>query len=275
MSLSNEQCGQIINLINLMDPDNTSCGDLINSFIIKININELFHYACQNGHRNVAEWLYELSKTDGNTKIDIHSKNMHGDNDWLFTHACSNGHKNVAKWLYELSKTDGNTKIDIHVDNDFAFKRAWGSKEVAEWLYELSKIDGNTKIDIHVDNDHAFKLACKFGYNEVAEWLCTIENDYKIKYFRDEMIPIIKSKRSIIELINDNELDINSINLKQIEKQKDDICMICHSIDNRYWAKLECNHFICLDCITFISRCPMRCGETNMNNIELYDIIFV
>ena len=222
MSLSNGQCRQIISLIK---SDNAMYPDIID--IIKNNMNTLFCYACIN--------------------ID----------------------KEVIEWLYELSKIDGNTKIDIHVDNDFAFKNAChnNSKKVAEWLYELSKIDGNTKIDIHIDNDITFKNTCYRGYKEVAEWLCTIENDYKLKYFGNDLIPIIKSKRSIIELINDNELDINSINLKQIEKQKDDICMICHSINNRYWAKLEC--------ITFVSCCPMRCREINMNNIELYDITFV
>ena len=38
---------------------------------IKWNLNDAFGWSCENGHKEVAEWLYNLSKSDGNTKINI------------------------------------------------------------------------------------------------------------------------------------------------------------------------------------------------------------
>ena len=109
------------------------------NFKILIDVNrlkELFNLSCKNGHKETAMWLYEISKTDGNKKI-----NLNGNNDEAFRLCCRNGHKEMAIWLYELSKTDDNTKININALDDWAFRLSCsnGHKETAMWLYELSK----------------------------------------------------------------------------------------------------------------------------------------
>ena len=52
--------------------------------------------SCENGHINIAQWLYEISIQD-NQPIDIHAN----DED-AFCLSCENGHINIAQWLYEL-----------------------------------------------------------------------------------------------------------------------------------------------------------------------------
>ena len=61
--------------------------------------------SCFNGHKEMAEWLYNLSKTDNNSKVNINA-----ESDDAFRSGCENGHKEIAEWLYNLSKTDNNIK---------------------------------------------------------------------------------------------------------------------------------------------------------------------
>ena len=45
---------------------------------IKVNINaesdDAFRLSCENGHKEMAEWLYNLSKTDNNIKVNINAE---------------------------------------------------------------------------------------------------------------------------------------------------------------------------------------------------------
>ena len=49
-----------------------------------------FRYACENGHKDVAEWLISFDTAE--SKVDIHVVE-----DYAFRYACSNGHKDIAK----------------------------------------------------------------------------------------------------------------------------------------------------------------------------------
>ena len=85
-----------------------------------IYISIAFKFSCRNGHLHTAEWLYNLSNMDNNTKININETD-----DIAFRYTYQNGHINIAEWLYNLSiknNMDGNTKINIHADDKYAFK---------------------------------------------------------------------------------------------------------------------------------------------------------
>jgi len=140
----------------------------------KININAIrekaFSSACYNKHKHITEWLYNLSKTDGNQKINIHI------DDSIFDTLCEKGIKSMAEWLYNLSKTDGNGKIRINTNGQFAFRSACigGHKNTAKWLYKLSKMDDNESFDIHSNNEEIFRTTCFYGKTVVAKWLYKI-----------------------------------------------------------------------------------------------------
>ncbi len=50
--------------------------------------NDYFQCVCQNGHLEVAKWLYSLGGV-----------NIHASNDYAFIYSCGNGHLEVVKWL--------------------------------------------------------------------------------------------------------------------------------------------------------------------------------
>jgi hypothetical protein len=60
-------------------------GKLIDADLqdIRENIQKCFYISCEKGHEDIAEWLYCLSKRDGNTKVLINV----GD-DYAFRWAC-------------------------------------------------------------------------------------------------------------------------------------------------------------------------------------------
>ena len=168
----------------------------------KININawddSAFRLSCRNGYKETALWLYELSKTDGNIKININAENY-----CAFRWSCYYGHQETALWLYELSKNDGNTKININADTDYAFRYSCsnGHKETAKWLYELSKTDGNKKINIHAEAEFAFRYGCENGHKEPTMWLCSLYSKYKFTINENNQIVYI--------IITDNNDDID------------------------------------------------------------------
>lgn len=147
----------------------------------KININDLydkaFVYACEGGHLELAKWLFELSKTDGNTQIGINT-----DNQRAFSESCSRGYLEMSKWLYETSKAN-NCKIDINQydGHDFRYCCYHGNLETAKWLLDLSNKDENTPINIRAKDDFAFKNSCYYYNIDVALWLCTLCPEYSVQ----------------------------------------------------------------------------------------------
>ena len=143
-----------------------SCSTIItdrNNKIKTETLSQAFNSSCENGHVSVAKYLYNISKMNGNKKININSSNNH-----LFFQGCINGHKSLVEWLYNTSKIDKNTKININLNNNYAFRKSCecGKVEIAEYLHNLSKCDEHTKINIG-DYNYCFKIACR---NNQKKW---------------------------------------------------------------------------------------------------------
>jgi len=215
----------------------------------KINIrNEsdyAFRFSCAKGYKEVAEWLYNLSKSDGNTKININARSQ-----YAFRRSCVNGRKEIAEWLYNLSKSDGNTKININIDSDYAFRYSCenGRKEVAEWLYNLSKSDGNTKINIRNESDYAFTISCVNKRIEVAKWLASLCPDYELVIENNEIksYKIITLKDKLKDKTTDEIIKILKIKTEPKSENLNEQCYVCLDEPN---LKYVCNHLICLNCM--------------------------
>ena len=63
--------------------------------LVMNELQSIFIQSCRSGRLEIAKWLYCISQTDGNDKIDIHA-----DNEFAFRLACYGGHLETAKWLY-------------------------------------------------------------------------------------------------------------------------------------------------------------------------------
>lgn len=155
----------------------------INSKHNKIDIHRddeyIFRYVCDQGHIEIAKWLYSLDD-----KINIHSLG-----DYVFRMSCEKGHLNIALWLYSLDN-----KIDIHCEKEYAFRYgcANGHIKLAKWLVKLGNYN-KSPIDIRILHDMAFTMSCRNGHFKVAEWLQTFCDSYIIEYGPYEISEQIKN----------------------------------------------------------------------------------
>lgn len=255
-----------------MDPDFSYIIDQINNSTreeclkkFKRDIVRIYIRSCKTGHKQIAEYMYHLSKISERGKININV-----NENYLFRYSCQKGYLDIAKWLYEISKTDDNTLINIHSCNEYAFRLscAYGHYDVAEWLYQISQAE-NSKINISINDDEAFKISCYNGHQYIAEWLCTLDKRYCIVRDCDILQPLIRDIRTILKCHNDEDISKILYDSKAISDL--DICMVCLSKDNCYWINLDCNHWLCSDCFTNIDVCPYRCSECiDLKNVRVY-----
>lgn len=119
---------------------------------IKSQLDWAFVVCCQNGHFDMAEWLYSLG-------VDIHYKM-----DWAFITCCKNGELEIAKWLHGLGS-------NIRAQNDYALRWSCetGELDIAKWLVNLGA-------DIHSEDDDAFIESCSHNNFDVARWLLELDH---------------------------------------------------------------------------------------------------
>lgn len=234
--------GQILKAKHIMQKKTS-----YNKLVIENNVlNEAFGICCKKGHIDMAKWLYDVSLSKPETRIDINI-----NSEFAFRVSCKYGHKEIAEWLYNLSKINGNTKIDIHKRSNYAFKKSCenGHKEIAEWLYNLSQIDGNTKINIRENSDEMFKISCSNGHKEIAIWLASLCSDYELKIENNKIVSFVVSKlKDKIKNKTINEIvHILKITTSKIQEPTDDCCYLC--LDEKPDLKYGCNHLMCLNCM--------------------------
>jgi len=123
-----------------------------------------FVLACENGHINVMQWLWNIS----NKKIDLHVKN---EFEFVLGLACKNGHIHIAQWLWYIS----NETINIHANNEYPFTAACDNEhlDIVQWLWDTSK----HTIDFQMDDHHIFRRVCVFNKSlDVAKWILNASN---------------------------------------------------------------------------------------------------
>jgi hypothetical protein len=80
------------NLCSKIRSDKLADADLPD---INANIQDYFRRSCSKGHKDIAEWLYLISKMDCNIKVLINA-----DHDLSFRQSCENGHSADKMVLY-------------------------------------------------------------------------------------------------------------------------------------------------------------------------------
>lgn len=138
------------------------------------NITNMFKYNCTNGNISMAKWLLELG-----LNLPIYSIDLHPIIQSIFEQACINGHIDMAKWLWDISPIS----IDLHSNSEKIFIEscANGHLPISKWLIDTSLNQGQTKIDIGAQKDRAFRLSCKNEKLDVAIWLKSNNNHYQIE----------------------------------------------------------------------------------------------
>ena len=128
---------------------------------------EVFRFACKNGHINIAQWLYGLED----------KPNIHIEDEYAFRLACKYGHINIAQWLYGLED-----KPNIHAVDDEAFRFACknGHINIAQWLTIIC-------------NDYYIEIID----NKIKSWKIknSLEDFYENKDY-DKIIDILKIQKN-------------------------------------------------------------------------------
>ena len=113
-----------------------------------------------------------------------------------------------------------------------------------QWLWQLDQ-----NIDIHAENEDAFKQACKRNFVEIAQWLCTLCNDYHIVIDNSKIKKyLVKDKNQVVlELIENNKYNdaITKLNIKSVSAENINECMVCQDEPSEI-IKLPCRHTLCL-----------------------------
>ena len=113
-------------------------------------LNELFREVCQNGHLDMAKYLY------------ANGANISDRNNFAFIAACAFGHADIAQWLYSISAN--NDALTNAVIDAFIHACYRGQFHIVKWLHGL----GAT---ITAKENFAFVLACSNGHWEIAKYL--------------------------------------------------------------------------------------------------------
>ena len=141
-----------------------------------IPITSSFIFACENGHIEICEWLYQTYP------IAITYEGY-----YAFVQACKNGHMNVAQWLYQKHKPN-----QRQIELAFTLATSYGHIDICQWLYRpelllsdsfknfsphepeimrwLVDVSSNMSYDKTLMNK-AFYSGCKKGNLNLCQWL--------------------------------------------------------------------------------------------------------
>lgn len=265
---------------------------------------DIFMINCKNRNLEMIKWLYELSKNEGDNNDKL---NIHKDNHYIFKKCVVYGSFEIIKWLYTILKSEseenGSEIIKLNLDDSFKICCENNKRYILEWLYTISKYDSDRNVismkawesgfrtscyygyidiakwlyekqpnlAIHTEEHFAFRYSCINQHKEVANWLCTLDNDYIILYdTNNKLVPKIKSFMTDLQDMFDN-LDVEQLedkldamykdaeilsydNLKTTTgytNQNENItCPLCLSDETKYNVQLNCHdkHIVCIKC---------------------------
>ena len=170
---------------------------------------QCFDYACKNGYKDIAQWIYNnYFMYHSSNEFTEYLKNLAYD-------VCKNGRLEVFKWMIQI-------KSDIFNDNyNNYFESASENQHfhILEWICKTAKKQGKT-----IDINSSFRMAINRSLYQLAKWLLdlSIYDTNKInillefafnsvKQFYDiEIIKLVQLYRPFIYCERENEYIIRN-----------------------------------------------------------------
>jgi hypothetical protein len=95
-------------------------------------------------------------------------------------------------------------------------------------------------MDIRDNSDYLFKSVCVNNYVDIAHWLCSLEDNYRIT---------VNNNRIVKYWIKDEIIRYLTIH-NTIEDPINSECYIC--LESKKIYQFKCKHGLCIDCLTEI-----------------------
>jgi len=156
-----------------------------NGNIDKSKLDYIFHSVCWIGKTEACEWLFSVADS-----IDTRF-----DDDRLFHDACSVGDLGVAKFLWKIS--NNSIRFDDRSNKAFVKSCERNDIQMAQYIYGLWEVSNQS---VHMINDYLFIRSCLKNNKDIAEWFCTLSDNYSIVCVGNRIVPVIKSYVAIMEL---------------------------------------------------------------------------
>ena len=143
--------------------------------------------------------------------------------------------------------------------NQIFLKKCLSNNELEAVIYYSNNYDS---IDIRANNDYIFNLICSYNYTDIAQWLCTLEDNYRI---------IIKNNNIIKYWVKDEIYGRIPLRAAKIPPINSD-CYIC--LENKKLHQFTCNHGLCKDCLIELlgAQIHLDCGlcRKKITHISIY-----
>jgi hypothetical protein len=131
-------------------------------------------------------------------------------------------------------------------------------------IYNIILLYSEGDINIRENNDQAFRIVCYYNFIDIAQWMTSIEDNYKILIVDNRII-----KFWIKDIVLYDKIEYHKISNEDIHLINDE-CYIC--LESYELYQFNCRHGLCKNCLNLCldKSDTIKCGLCNRIVEKIY-----